>query len=49
MMDYGIYRCPVNGLDYCISDGKCEDFADCPVRRQEEEHDRDQAWDGGEA
>ena len=41
-MDYGPYRCPVTGLDYCISDGKCEDFADCPVRRQEEEHDRDQ-------
>ena len=31
----GIYYCPWTGLDHCVSD-KCKDFADCPVREQEE-------------
>lgn len=32
----GIYYCPRTGLDHCVSDGRCKDFADCPVREQEE-------------
>ena len=32
----GIYYCPLTGLDYCVSDGGCKDFTDCPVREQEE-------------
>ena len=32
----GIYYCPWTGLAYCVSNGGCEDFADCPVREQEE-------------
>lgn len=31
----GIYYCPWTGLDHCVSDGGCKDFADCPVRKQE--------------
>lgn len=31
----GIYYCPWTGLDHCVSDGRCKDFADCPVREQE--------------
>lgn len=34
----GIYYCPWTGLDHCVSD-KCKDFADCPVREQEETND----------
>ena len=36
----GIYYCPWTGLDHCVSDGKCKDFADCPVREQEETNDK---------
>ena len=32
----GIYYCPWTGLDHCVSDGGCKDFADCPAREQEE-------------
>ena len=35
----GIYYCPWTGLDHCVSDGGCKDFADCPVREQEENND----------